>query len=299
MRVIFIFVDGLGLGSQDPKRNPCAQEGLDILACFENGDGSTSVSRGGFLVPTDATLGLDGLPQSATGQTTLLTGVNCARLLGRHLQGYPNEQLREVLRERSLLKQIKEMGLRPAFVNAYRSLFFALKEKTRWRLSTTTVATLSAGIPFFQIDDIRQGRSLYHDFTNATLIARGFDVPLFSAEEAGRVLARVAEGYDFVLYEYFLTDRAGHSQEMERASHELRKLECFLSTLLSEVDLEESVVIVTSDHGNVEDLSVKTHTRNRVMTLLWGRRSDLVRDDIRTLEDVAPAVVKLLGVEAN
>ena len=63
--------------------------------------------------------------------------------------------------------------------------------------------------------------------------------------------------------------------------------------------MEESVVIVTSDHGNIEDLSVKTHTRNRVMTLLWGRGSESVKDEIRTLEDIAPAVVRLLGGDVD
>lgn len=295
MRIILIFVDGLGLGDQDLKRNPCAQDGLKILACFENDNGAISTASSGILIPTEATLGVEGLPQSATGQTTLLTGVNCSKLLGRHLQGYPNERLRTVLRERSLLKQVKDMGFRPAFINTYRPLFFSLKEKTKWRLSTTTVANLSADLPFFQIEDLCHRRSIYHDFTNESLIRRGFNVPSFSAEDAAQILARVSEDYDLVLYEYFLTDRAGHSQEMERAHRELIKLERFLSAFLREVNLNESFIILTSDHGNIEDLSVKTHTRNRVMTLLWGHGAEEIEASIQTLEDVTPAILRMLG----
>ncbi|MBN2031161.1 alkaline phosphatase family protein [bacterium] len=296
IKILLIFVDGLGLGSDDPLRNPCVQDHLNIFDCYENGDGIHSAGRGGFLLPTDATLGVDGLPQSGTGQSTLLTGINCSKLLGRHLQGYPNSRLRDILRQYSLLKQVKEMGCRPAFINAYRPLFFALNKKIQWCLSTTTVATLSADIPFFQIDDIRKKRSIYHDFTNESLIKRGFNVDLFSPEEAAHILVQASKQYDFVLYEYFMTDRAGHSQEMERCQKEIKKLDRFMTSLLSELDLNANLVILTSDHGNIEDLSVKTHTRNKVMTLLWGRGSESVVSHIRTLEDITPAVLRLFAV---
>ncbi len=295
MRVVLIFIDGLGLGPDDARVNPCLQEGLKLLACCENGNGVVSTDDGGFLVPTEATLGVEGLPQSATGQTTLFTGINGSKLLGRHLQGYPNETLRSILREHSILKQVKDRGLRGAFINAYRPLFFQIKEKTRWRLSTTTVATLSAGLSFFRVDDIGNRRSIYHDFTNESLIARGFDVPRFSAEGAGRVLSDASRNFDFLLYEYFMTDRAGHSQNMEGARWVLAGLERFLSAFLEEVDLTETLVVMTSDHGNVEDLSVKTHTRNRVMTRLWGRGAEGVKDRIRSLEDVTPAILDILA----
>jgi len=290
-----IFVDGLGLGPDDVRVNPCLQDGLRLLACCENGNGAVSTGDGGFLIPTEATLGVGGLPQSATGQTTLFTGINGSKLLGRHLQGYPNETLRSILRDHSILKQVKDRGLRAAFINAYRPLFFQLKEKTRWRLSTTTVATLSAGLSFFRVDDIGLRRSIYHDFTNESLIARGFDVPRFSDEEAGRVLGEVSRDFDFLLYEYFMTDRAGHSQNMEKARWVMGGLERFLSAFLDDVDLNETLVILTSDHGNIEDLSVKTHTRNRVMTRLWGRGAEGVKDRIRSLEDVTPAILEMLA----
>ena len=151
----------------------------------------------------------------------------------------------------------------------------------------------------FLIEDIREGRSIYHDFTNESLIARGFDVPRFSPEDAARILAHISREFDFILYEYFLTDRAGHCQDMERAFGEIEKLERFLSALLDGVNLDESLIILTSDHGtayhgNIEDLSVKTHTRNRVPTLLWGRSVVEVKDRIRAIEDIAPAILGLL-----
>lgn len=299
MRVILVFVDGLGLGDQNPRTNPCARPGIRLLACFENGDGPVLAERGGFLVPTDAAMDVDGLPQSATGQTTIFSGINCAKLLGRHLQGYPNETLREVLKERSILKQVKNIGRSSAFINAYRPLFFRLKEKTKWRLSTTTVATLAADNPFFRLEDLKERRSIYHDYTNERLIQRGFDVPRFSAEDAAAILSRASEKVDFVLYEYFLTDRAGHSQLMDKAIQEIRKLEDFLDALLSRVDLNETLIILTSDHGNIEDLSVKSHTRNRAMTLLWGCHAETLKERIHTLEDITPAIIQTMKQRQN
>jgi 2,3-bisphosphoglycerate-independent phosphoglycerate mutase len=295
MRVVLIFIDGLGLGHDDARVNPCLQDGLRLLACCEDGNGAVPTDDGGFLIPTEATLGVKGLPQSATGQTTLFTGINGSRLLGRHLQGYPNETLRSVLRDHSILKQVKDRDLRTAFINAYRPLFFQLKEKTQWRLSTTTVATLSAGLPFFRIDDIGRRRSIYHDFTNESLIARGFDVPRFSPEEAGHILSEASRDFDFLLYEYFMTDRAGHSQDMAKARWVLGGLERFLSAFLDDVDLAETLVVLTSDHGNIEDLSVKTHTRNRVMTRLWGWGAEGVKDRIHSLEDITPAILGIMA----
>ena len=289
-----IFIDGLGLGVNDPDRNPCSQGEVDLLAHFQDGWDPKPIPEGGYLIPTETTLGVRGLPQSATGQSTIFTGVNCSRLLGKHLPGFPNKILREILKEKSILKQIKSSGLRPAFINAYRPLFFKIKESLQWRLSATTVANMAAELPFFQIEDIQKKQSLYHDFSNEALIARNFDVPYFTPEDAGKILALTSEKYDFILYEYFLTDRAGHSQKMEAAVHVLQTFEIFLKTLLKSVDQERTLIILTSDHGNIEDLSLKTHTRNPAMTLVWGHRSEQIKDAIHSLEDITPAILKVL-----
>jgi len=297
MHAILIFVDGLGLGARNADINPCAAPDIRLLACFENGGIPVPVSRDGHLIPTDATLDIPGLPQSATGQATLFTGVNCAKLLGRHLEGYPNEELRTVMREKSILKQVKDRGLKAAFINAYRPLFFQLKEKTRWRLSATTVANLSAGLPFFGMNDLVERRAVYHDMTNESLIAKGFDVPTWGVDDAADILAQAALTHDLVLYEYFLTDRAGHSRDVTRSQSEIRKLDRFLYTLLTLVDLNKTLILLTSDHGNIEDMSVKTHTRNQVMTLAWGCGAEHMASSIRTLEDITPALLVNLGIE--
>lgn len=291
MSFILIFIDGLGLGKKDVEINPCASNGIRYLAHFANTDCMSPIVKDGYCVPTDATLEINGLPQSATGQTTLLTGINCGQVLGRHLQGYPNEKLRNLLRHHSILKQMKDLGYRCAFINTYRPLFFQLKEKTRWFLSTTTVATLSAELPFFSIEDLLAKRSIYHDFTNKSLVAQGFKVPRYSSKEAGHILTKIAQDYHFILYEYFLTDHAGHDQNQGRAVFEIKKLDQFLDTILNTIDLEKNLILLTSDHGNIEDLSVKTHTVNRVPSLIWGKDGKVIAEKIHALQDITPAII--------
>lgn len=294
MKAILIFVDGLGLGVNDSTVNPCVDKNIQLFQYYEQGNGVLFAVFNGKMIPTDVCCGVEGIPQSATGQTTLLTGINASQILGMHRKGFPDPTLREILKTHSILLWLKKAGKKVAFVNAYRPLFFQLKENTKWKLSATTVATLAAELPFFSIEDILHRRAIYHDFTNATLIAQGFQLPLWTPKEAGGILAQISQEYDFVLYEYFLTDRAGHSQNRPLALAELHKLESFLLHLLKSVSLEETLVVLTSDHGNIEDLTTSGHTRNRVMTLVWGLGSDVLSQHIHDLTHISPALYRLL-----
>ncbi len=296
MRVLMIFVDGLGIGRYEPGANPCTAPGLRFFNNFSNRERSTPIPFGGQVLGLDATLGLPGLPQSATGQTALLTGVNAAALLGRHLNGFPNGRLREVIAQHSLLKKVRERGYKAAFLNAFRPPFFDYDPFQIIRyLSVTTVCNLYAGLPFFDLDDLRARRCVYQDFTNESLRRRGHEVPLFSPAEAGSILGEQASQYDFALYEYFQTDRAGHSQDFQTATGVLVALEGFLEAVLSSVDLAHTTVVLTSDHGNIEDLSVKGHTRNLAMTLVWGPGKDAFSCGLSSIQEIAPRVVRLLG----
>ncbi len=249
-----------------------------------------TLTHGGLAFRADASLGVEGLPQSATGQTTLLTGVNAAAAIGRHLNGFPSRKLREILDEHSILKELKEAGVKAAFINVFNPLFFeALEKKLPLRNSVTTVANLAAALPFFGIEDIVKRRAVYQEFTNQMLIEKGFEVPPFSPREAGEILAGSAARYDFCLYEYFQSDAAGHAQGRLRAIEEVRKLDEFLLAVLDNCDFRETSIILSSDHGNLEDLSTSQHTFNPVPVLLWG---ELARNkpEVKSLLDVVPLI---------
>ena len=294
MKAVLIFVDGLGIGGSDPEINPCLQPELNHLNHFFQ-SGQLVTSGSGYVLPLDATLDVAGLPQSATGQTALLTGKNAALYLGKHLPGFPNQALRDLLKKHALPKILKDRGCRPVFINAYRPEFFKLPQKLQWRMSVTTIANLSAGLPFKSLDEIKQSKAIYHDFTNRFLIRRGYDIPEWTPEAAGTVLAALQNDYDFILYEYFLTDRIGHLMNAGKARQVVSDLDRFLSSFLAHVNLEDTLVIVTSDHGNIEDVSVKTHTRNPAMTLVFGKHSVELAAQMKSILDISPAILRAFG----
>jgi hypothetical protein len=312
-RFVLVFVDGLGLGDPDAPQNPLRHPRLDLLANFLP-RGWRAPPEGGRLeavpvvrrrspVPlrgevraTDASLGLPGLPQSATGQTTLFTGENAARVLGRHLYGFPTRTLQTMIMRGSVLKRVVESGRRAAFVNAFRPLFFTLGDAVwKRRMSASTWANRAAGVPFRTLDDIAAGRAVYQDITNESLRRKGFDVPFLRPETAGAALARISLGLDLALFEFFQTDKAGHARDEARATYELVKLERFLRALVGALDLERATVVVTSDHGNIEDLGTKTHTHNPVPTLVFGRRAGTIASRLDRLEAFTPVILEELG----
>jgi 2,3-bisphosphoglycerate-independent phosphoglycerate mutase len=313
-RLVFVFVDGLGLGDPDSSANPLRDPELTVLANFhppgwtpprEGGRPTdlppvhrfTPLPHDGIAVPTDASLGVEGLPQSATGQTTLLTGVNAAQVLGRHLYGYPTKTLQGILLRDSILKRAVEADRKPLFANAFRSIFFDLGDAVWTKpLSATTWANRAAGLPFRDMEDLRGDRAVYQDITHDSLIQRGIPIEPREPEAAGMILARLAGGHDFTLFEFFQTDKAGHAQDEDKAVHELRKLERFLSSLISGLDLTETTVVVTSDHGNIEDLGRKTHTHHPVPTLLFGPEVGALSPRLDRLERFAPVFLECLGV---
>ncbi len=289
---LLVFIDGLGLGRRDEAVNPLASakniEPLDNFA-GENG----AIIYGGILRPTDARLGVENRPQSASGQTTILTGVNAPALLGHHKQGFPNQILRDVIKEHSIFLRLKNLKIEPnVFANAYTPQFF--QSAPRWK-SATTCACEAADLPFRRLPDLLGRTAVFHDFTNAGLIERGFEVPLFSPEEAGEILANLTHEHRFTLYEHFITDKIGHAQNFDWALKHLPPLAAFIRATLARIDFETTTVILTSDHGNIEDLSIRNHTLNDVPTIIWGRRRAEIAERIKSLADIAPAIVQLLS----
>ena len=312
-RVILVFVDGLGLAPRDAPGNPLPEAGLDLLACYRDPawipppDGGRPDSlpaaerdrplpHRGRLVVTDPSLGVSGLPQSATGQTAILTGENAALVLGRHLYGFPTRTLQKMLRARSILKQVTGGGRRAVFLNAFRPLFFELGDAVWTRpMSATTWANRAAGLPFRTFEDLGAGAAIYQDITHDSLQDRHPEVPGRTPEAAGGILARVSREFDFTLFEFFQTDKAGHARDRIKAVRELRKLERFLAATLAELDPETNLIL-TSDHGNVEDLTVKTHTHNPVPTLIFGPEAPALDTGWNRLESLYGRILAVLDL---
>ncbi len=288
--VLLFFIDGLGIGTRGPHNPLDGLEDAGPLAIFQNEP--AGIPFDGVLSPTDARLGVDGRPQSASGQTTILTGINAPAAIGHHKQGFPNQALLDIIREHSIFLQLKLAGVDGiTFANTYSEQFF--EKRPRW-ISATTAAVEAAGLRFNRLSDLKAGRAIYQDFTNALLIERGESIDLRTPEEAGEILAGIVASNKFTLYEYFITDKVGHAQDREAAVRVLRALALFIRTLLGKLDLQRTTVILTSDHGNIEDLSLRTHTLNAVPTIIWGEHRETMAARIHSLADITPAIVSLL-----
>jgi len=288
--VVLFFIDGLGIGRFE-NENPLASI-PDVAPLANFIDHEEEIPFGGVLARTDPRLGIEGRPQSASGQTTILTGINAPKLLGYHKQGFPNQALRDIIAVHSVFKQLDDMEIGPnVFANAYTPRFFT--EGPRWK-SATTCGVEASSMGFRKIPDLLGRQALFHDFTNEGLRAMGFDVPVFSTAEAARVLNSLASEHRFTLYEHFITDKIGHDRDLEKAAVHLPVLARLIRETLEMIDLEKTTFILTSDHGNIEDLSVRNHTLNDVPTIIWGRKKEETVARIKDLADITPAILALL-----
>jgi 2,3-bisphosphoglycerate-independent phosphoglycerate mutase len=257
-----------------------------VLNCYSDRLGP--LRRDGVCIPVDTGLGVKGIPQSATGQASLFTGVNAAQLLGRHMSGFPNQELKTLLAEESFVQRLKKQAYSVHFANTYTPAFF--EDRPRW-ISVTTSVCESAGLRLNMLSDLLAERSLYMDFTNRMLISSGHRVPVWTPEKAAHVLVEQAKTHDLCFYEYFLSDIAGHRGTPEENETVLRELDRFLSHVVDGVDLDESSLVITSDHGNIEDSCVPAHTVNPVPGLFWGPLRSLIAGRSRLdLTEIAPLI---------
>jgi hypothetical protein len=298
-----VFIDGFGLGHEDPAQNPFITAKTPFLRKLLSG-ASLSASNVGngidgsdFIIrPTDASLGIPGLPQSATGQTTIFTGINASAVVGRHINGFPTYTLRKLIREASLFKAIYERGGKAVFANTFTKEYFESVQEGKWRHSVTTTSALAGNCQLFMPEDLLQRQSIYQDITNEKLRERGYDVPVWEPEDAGTILINQAVKNDFTLFEYFQTDHCGHHQDYSLALILLNRLDRFLETVAGSLGKNHLTLLVVSDHGNIEDLSMKTHTLNPVPTIAMGEGA-MEFKEIHSLMDIYPTVIKFLGFQ--
>jgi 2,3-bisphosphoglycerate-independent phosphoglycerate mutase len=278
MILLFLFLDGVGLGSTDPTINPFANQEMPNMQQLLGGHSLLYgthlplTSERATLLPLDACLGVPGLPQSATGQATLLTGENVASRLGYHYGPKPNPPIRDLLKNGTLLSRLKDMGLNCSMLNAYPPRYFDSIESGRRIYSVFPLAVTNAGILLKNFDDLKSRNALSADFT-----AQGWreqlniiDAPQLNEFEAGTLLGKLSKKYDFAIFEYWLSDYAGHKQKMSQANELLASFDKVFGSLLKYWQDEEGLILLTSDHGNLEDMRTRRHTKNHVPALLVG-----------------------------
>lgn len=297
MSLIFLFVDGIGLG-EIGQSNPFTSNRLPSFEWLTGDQPLTASSRPfekeeHVFTSLDACLGMDGLPQSGTGQVTLFTGVNAAAELGKHFGPFPHSKIRHLLNGKSIFKRFHEKKASCYFMNAFPQVFFDYAEqKNRW--STTTLMTRNAGLQLNSINEILREKAVTAEITQEAWRNRlSLDVPVISEETAADRVINAADKYDFVLLEYYLTDKAGHDRIPDFASEVLDKLDRLLLSLIKSAGPKGHTLLLTSDHGNLEDLSTRSHTRNRVPFFVTGKGAAIF-SKAETIQDVTPLCMEWL-----
>jgi len=302
MRVLFMFLDGVGLGADDPAINPLAGAAMPNLKQLLGGQAMLAAAAPydgprASLRAIDATLGVKGLPQSATGQAVLLTGVNVPAALGYHYGPKPNPETAAFLQDGGLFGALTRAGRRAALLDAYPPGYFESIESGKRIYSSIPLAVTKAGLALFTLEDLVAAHAISADFTGQGFRERmgHAHVPALSEAEAGARLAALSERHDFAFFEYWLSDYAGHGQEMEPALRLLEHFDLVLGGLLEAWRDDEGLVLLTSDHGNLEDLSTRRHTANPVPLLLIGSAAARRRfDGVSDLAGVAPVIKELV-----
>jgi 2,3-bisphosphoglycerate-independent phosphoglycerate mutase len=303
MRVLFIFLDGVGLGVDDQRVNPFARANMPHLENLLGGRkllaSSVAIeSDSATLLALDPNLGIKGLPQSATGQATLLTGLNVPARVGEHYGPKPNPPIAEILKQDNLFRRIIQAGKSAALLNAYPPRYFHGLESGRRLLSAIPLAVISSGLPLFTQEDFYRQEAMSADFTGEgwrTMLGYT-DAPVLQPRQAGQLLARLAGKYDFSMFEYWASDYAGHRQDMTQAVELIEAFDQVLGGLVESWNLAEGLIFISSDHGNLEDLSTRRHTSALVPGLVIGNQRRDFCIGLSDLTYVAPSILKVVVV---
>ncbi|MDQ1353647.1 MAG: Metalloenzyme protein [Acidobacteriota bacterium] len=335
-RLLFIFLDGVGIGDK-VHSNPFFTAQSAFLPFYTVNSTEQCLPDGTPVKAINATLGVEGIPQSATGQTSLFTGENIPALLNEHKGSYPDKTMRRILKEKNLLSLLRYKNLNARYINAYpfhAQLFtqphidihedgsFHFSEEFpalfKKRISVTTCMSIVNELTPFDENDITHENALFQDYSNLSLV-QGLEeaqksgklndllktaafpgilppsLPVFSPEKAGEILFNVSQKYDFLLYEYFQTDVYGHRNTFSERVQLVQQLDRLLGRLISLMDKERDTLLITSDHGNIEDGVTLAHTRNPVPLVVWGNRTHELRESIDSLVDVTPAIERFFS----
>ena len=280
MKVVFLFIDGVGIAP------PAVDNPVNPEVCPTLWRLIDRHSR-----PIDACLGVEGLPQSATGQSTMFTGVNCSAAIGRHCEGFPPVALRKIIEDDNLFLELRARGRKVRFADAY--LIESPSDLAARRFkSVTTVMALTAPETITTATDLAADRALMQDLTRETIQDSYPDIPVIRPQRAAEHLFAIARQHDFTLYEFYQTDVSGHSMDYVRACEVLRTYDAFLTPLVEYLEAAGITLVMTSDHGNVESVNMRGHTRNPVPFIVYGPNERFLLDKVTSLIDITPALLE-------
>ncbi len=315
--MIAVFLDGVGIGTSDPEVNPFLSAELPTLRAAFGGhlpvlEEPHVAGPGGWSLPLDAVLGMDGLPQSGTGQVAALAGIDAPAHFGSHFGPWTPVALRPALAEGNLLSRGVRGGLRVAFANAYPKGWPGTLPTRRH--AAPPLAAFAAGVLDRHVEELVRGDAVASEIVNDGWRHHTgrTDIPRIDEVGAGVNLATIGARHDLTLFAHYATDGAGHRGGMEGGIRALERVDRFLAGVLQGAAAAGGrrpapIVVGFSDHGNVEDVRTG-HTRNPGLGFVLlpgnGSGSHPSRKALEAafpstglaLTGVTPALLGLLGV---
>jgi 2,3-bisphosphoglycerate-independent phosphoglycerate mutase len=126
--------------------------------------------------------------------------------------------------------------------------------------------------------------------------------PQMSAPEVTKgILKAMDESYDFIVVNYANGDMVGHTGDFEAAKEAVECVDEQLSKILDKAKDEDYSVVITSDHGNCEEMkdedgnTLTNHTVGQVWCFVQAE--GITKVESGGLNNIAPTVLKLMGIE--
>jgi hypothetical protein len=301
MHILMLFLDGVGLGDDNPVVNPFAVAHTPTLHSLTSGKRwlrDTGIQHGkrAIFIPTDPRLGVEGRPQSGTGQAAILTGRNVPKIIGRHYGPKPDAETRAIIAEDNIFKRVNEAGKKAALITAYPPRLLHDFERGKTLHTSIQQAAYSGGQQLFGIEEIVAKRALTAEWTGEPwrTYLKIEETPIFTPYEAGRLMVQISRDYDFAFHSHWMTDHVGHRGPFERGVELLELFDGVMAGVLDEWNDDEGLVIITSDHGNMEEIGDRRHTENDIPTVIIGNAKESFAEGLTCLTDYVPRMTKLL-----
>ncbi len=109
--------------------------------------------------------------------------------------------------------------------------------------------------------------------------------------------------YDFILVNFANTDMVGHTGNLEAGIKSVKVVDECVRTLTREFTLHGGAVLITADHGNVEEMVNLTndqidteHSLNPVPLIITGTKVTRRNLPYGSLRDIAPTILDIMGI---
>ncbi len=126
--------------------------------------------------------------------------------------------------------------------------------------------------------------------------------PEMSCEAVGKaVLDAMSEQYDFIVVNFANGDMVGHTGDFEAAKIAVTAVDTQLGKILKKAKEEDYALVLTSDHGNCEEMEddegnvLTNHTVGKVWCFVEA--DGVTKVEAGGLNNIAPTVLKLMGLE--